>query len=759
MDTSDDTSDTEFKQFEIREGVAFLIELSDDMFEPLEELENRSQLLEILSSINELLAELIIALPSTGIGIYFYNSGKTYRSYPTDSGLTRLFKLNDINSFNMKLLNDVLVDHVEGRQTLKDRFPVSLGDTHNKDRLPTVLNVLLDEFHNKPHYNNKKLIWFTTNDKPYNSDRTKHVLWKIINDFEENLISISPIFLDRFSDKQKMEKKPFDTSLYEQIFLNTNYLKNSDDAGRNEVQEDLGQNDHSSQMMQKGDVKVKKEDADIFGPDYKRLVFDGISPHSDQITKPTLSTNIRQIILRVKQIRRIQFACNLILSDGNGISGNLGCSVRGYAMYSQEKLKKYKKIYNEGDNLKIVNTSTSHVDEQTESNIDSLYDQESDEDISFRLCKGLPLGGGKIFYLSDEQINFLKNYAFDHSPNTSKSNGQPDNTIKHETGVMDDEISGSDLENESDDDSLEFSKPPYLKLLGFRNLLTFDNSYVSGAPTFVTPDLNNGFLSITSEGGFKNSFRTFSSLYQSCKKLQKYAVLFGCTKRNSSPSLYALYPTRVKNSTILKNNFPEGFFLIRTPWLDDIRCLPEDLMTDSTYRALCEDELVYTYLKQEFKSLLSQFFIRNYTPRDFPNPSLNYFYKVIKAELLQEELKEEDTSLIANDVAYKRLLELASFLNADPDRLNAVKNINYLVDQTEKRFGKPVSSLVPNKRPKPSPTPISDQEITEAWKTNLWSKITVAQLRAYALERNEIKMALKKQDLIDSITGYLKSKQ
>lgn len=757
MDSLDDTSDTGFKQFEIKEGVAFLIELSDDMFEPLEELENRSQLLEILSSINELLAELIITLPSTGIGIYFYNSGKTYKGYPRDSGLTRLFKLNDINSFNMKLLNDVLVDHVEGKQTLRHRFPVALEASHDKDRLPTVLNVLLDEFHSKPHYNNKKLIWFTTNDRPYKSERTKHVLWKIINDFEENLISISPIFLDRFDGKDKTKKKFFDTSLYEQIFLNTNYLKASDAGTSNEVHKGFVPNNQSYQMRKNWDAKVKSEDADIFGPDFKRLVFDGISPQSDQITKPTLSTNIRQIILRVKQIRRIQFACNLILSDGNGIGGNLGCSIRGYAMYSQERLKKYKKIYNEGDNLKIVNTSTSHFDERTESTIDSLYHQ-ADEDSSFRLRRGIPLGSGKVFYLSDKQISFLKNYAFDHSPNTSKSNYQDEKRIKDDPDMVYDEMSKNDSENDSDDDSLEFSEAPYLKLLGFRSLSTFHYSYVSGPPIFVTPDLNNGFLSMTSEGGFKNSFKTFSSLYQSCKKLQKYALLFGCTKRNSPPSLYALYPTRVKKSTKLINNFPEGFFLIRTPWLDDIRSFPEDLMTDSIYRVLCEDDSTYTHLKQEFKSLLSQFFVRNYTPQDFPNPSLNYFYKVIKAELLQEELKEEDTLLVANDIAYKRLRELYTFLMADPDRLNAVRNINHLVNQMEKQFRRPVTSLASVKRQKPSATHISDQEITEAWKNNLWSKITVAQLRTYALERNEIKMTLKKQDLIDNIISYLKSK-
>ena len=64
-------------QYEIREGIIFLIELSPAIFRPLVELGGRSQFLEILSSINDLMSELLITVLSIGVVIYLYNCSVT----------------------------------------------------------------------------------------------------------------------------------------------------------------------------------------------------------------------------------------------------------------------------------------------------------------------------------------------------------------------------------------------------------------------------------------------------------------------------------------------------------------------------------------------------------------------------------------------------------------------------------------------------------------------------------------------------------
>ena len=68
--------------------------------------------------------------------------------------------------------------------------------------------------------------------------------------------------------------------------------------------------------------------------------------------------------------------------------------------------------------------------------------------------------------------------------------------------------------------------------------------------------------------------------------------VFGCIRPNAKPSMYALYPTRVENSMRKIDDgpdFPEGFMLIRTPWLDDIRGLPNHFL-ENTANQFTSDE-------------------------------------------------------------------------------------------------------------------------------------------------------------------------
>lgn len=730
MSFSEDDNDN-YKQFEIHEGFAFLIELTPEIFLPLKELNNKSQLFEILSSINDLVREFIITLPNTGIGIYFYNCLKTSKKFPKDCGLNRLFKLNDLNSFNMKKLNDTINDDSNGISLLKDTFPY-LDQENSEDKLPTVLNIMLNEFHNKQNYNNKKLIWFTNNDKPYRNEKTKHNLWKIINDYDEFRINITPFFLDSYHDEAQTKKKRFDTALFQDIFMNTNYLNN--------------QRSNSKEIKEE-DVFVKSEPG---SESYNDLVFDGVSKDSRKFKETTLSTHIRSIIFRLKEIKRILFSCDLILSDGQDIAGRFGCSVKGYSIYNHEKLKKFKKIYNGGEELKEVHTNTKTTNERTGEEIEidnnpNITVAEKNDNAQIR--KGFPIGDEEILYLNSKQISYLKNYAFDHDLDKKNMN----------------EDEKDDFANEDDDDAqndLTFSRPPYLKLLGFRDLSKYQPHYNTSAPIFVSPDMNDGLKTASAEGGYKNSFKTFSSLYQSCVNLNKYGIFFGCIKKNSMPSLYALYPTRVSNSQKSGTNFPEGFFLIRLPWLDDIRSLPDYAFCDEMYLNDLQGSSVPSEILLNFKYLISQFFLEEYRPIDFPNPSLNYFYKIINNELLQEELTSESKLIRNNDITTQRLIDLRERLqDGELSQVLQMLNVhlNKLGNQSVKR---PMDSTgeAPKKQKKESPA-LTEEAVLTAWKSNEWNHFNMSQLRGFCSKyKGLIKLASKKQDLIDNIIKFLDAK-
>lgn len=681
----EDKKNEKFRQFEIHEGIVFLIHLTKSIFTPLKELNNKSQFVEIMESINSLMNELIITLPNTGIGVYFYNCQTTDSKFGKECGLTKLFRLNDLNSYNMKRLNDVINDDLNGIKHLQDRYPPN-EEMNSRKSLPTVLNIMLDELLRNRYYNTRKLIWFTNDDRPYTDEQTKGVLWKIINDFDENMVQIRPFFLDSFSGEDEKNKHVFNPALFQNIFLNTNYLNRT-----------------RKETMEGADSLVESQTQGVKSNTYYDLVFDGLSKNSKNISQSTLPTQIKRSILRLKEIRRIVFSCDLILSDGEGVSGRLGCSVRGYALFQPEKLKKFRKIYNNGDVLKLVHTNTKRFKEgsgqeisQTnkegqdlDNNDDNDADNEENETyFSKNVRKGIYLGNGRVLLLDSGRISFLKNYAFDHEPSV----GYPESTSE-----------ANDNENFSDDtveDDVPFSRPPYLKLLFFRHVSKFHECFTSSSPVFVTPDMSNAFATSSSYGGFSNSFRTFASLYESCKKLQRFAILFGCLKKNALPSLFALYPTRIERSSKPFFDFPEGFFLVRLPWLEDVRGLPDYALKDMTTYNDLKDDSVSSTLVKDYIQLASDFPFE-YRPSRCPNPSLNFFYKIVSKELVQEELSPDERSLISNDVTARRMQNIHNHIQENKEKRELIRNIHlHLLDieDTRNKRSNTASEKFPQKK-------------------------------------------------------------
>ncbi|CUM68042.1 uncharacterized protein PRCAT00005757001 [Priceomyces carsonii] len=720
-DNNDD--DPSYKQFETHDGIVFLIGLSPEMLLPLKELNYTSQLFEILSSINDLMSELIITMPQTGIGIYIYNCESSSLTKQTKiPGLTRIFTLNDMNVPNMKTLSDAIMDDARGISPIDKK--IIYKPPKDSEQLPVILNKMMDELNRKKQYNSKKLIWFTNNDKPYTKNSTKENLWRIINDFDSLRYFIKPIFLEKYTDANQREKEPFNMKLYQDIFLNTNYLKST----------------HQ-------------------GSEYRDNVFQGVSKNSYMFQSTLLSRRIRSSIFRLKEVRRIMFSCNLYLGDGE--SRGLGCSVKGYALYLQSKVNKFKHIYTKGEHPKTVHLDTVLKDQETNEEISLDEDLEKplvEKKDSANIKKGFQLSGGRVLYLNSQQQRFLKNYTFDHDPGVLETV-----KMKQSTNIDDsDEDYNSESSNEEENDVPSFSKPPYLKLLGFRDVSRFQAFYNISPPILVTPDLYDGLRSSNSLGGFQNSFTTFSSLYQSCVELKKFVIVFGCTKRNSLPNLYALYPTRIEFSSRAVPNqreFPEGFLLIRMPWLGDIRSLPNDFLTDLNY---CKSEVPEKVIKG-FHNLIDSNLFESFNPGEFPNPSLNYFYKIIKHNLLQIELPASEKALKENDVTAGKVADIRSELSKDPQKLSQIRLINESIDalaaaHETTTYNTNLSEELAPKRIKTDS--ISESAIIEGWKSKSLNSFTVLQLKEFAKRYpNAIKVGHKKQDLVDNVIEFLSSRK
>ncbi|GEQ71016.1 hypothetical protein JCM33374_g4697 [Metschnikowia sp. JCM 33374] len=656
-----------YQQYEIKEGIVFLIELSPAIYTPIHQLDEQSQIVEILSCINDLLSEMVMTFPNNGVGIYLYNCTVTGSKYAKNSGINKVFSLNDLNSSNMKSLINILHDDIEASRPLRARFPPVQEPS---DNLHTVLKTVLREFQKKPQYNRKKLFWFTNNDRPTSSS------------------------------------------------TQTTYVP----------------------------------------PPSSEDVVDGFGHTKDKFSwsKTTVSSQIRESIFRLKEVKRVQFTCNLILSDGPGIGGRFGCSIKGYTLYNHEQIRPFKKVDTESGEIRIVHNDTKAVNTASLEEIRPENPQEK-----YPIYKGVPVKSGadgeKVLLIKPDVMDFMRSYSFDHIPKAyeDKDSLGPESQ-KNGAGLDDDD----DMEGQ-----IEFSNAPYLKLLCFRKMSKFVPYFNMKPPRFVAADLNDGMNGSNTEGGYSNSFDTFRALYQSCVRLKKYAVVFGCTKTNSTPSLYALYPTNCSNPQTngpgaLKKT-PDGFLLIRLPWLTELRSLPDYMLAENDGMFVpCNEKIKPQELVTLYGKLIDHFEHWSvYDPSAFNNPTLHYFYKTIKHEALQLDVEDEDTSLAANDWSVRKLLELRKMIDSDAGIQQLLKFLNKIltevnVQESSKRGAKEKDE-VSTKRPRSGG--LTEGEVIAHWKSNTWTKVTVPQLRDF-MKRYNIKSDTKKVDMVIKTIEFLKSR-
>lgn len=649
--------DALYRQFEVKEGIVFLIDLAESIHEPLEGTGLRSQLCELLTCVNDLMAEMVMTYPSNGVSVQCYNCATTSKRAPKDLGLDKLFSLNDLNSSNMKLLNELLRRQEADSSTLESKYP-----PHRKDNLHTILLSVLREFQAKPHYNVRKLFWFTNTNTPYSHEAFKDTLRTVISDYADNHIQVTPVML----------QKPVDLLLYERIFLNTNFL------------------------------------------DFA-------------ITKGSVATQIKESVARLREVRRVLFACNLVLSDGPKVGGSLGCSVRGYTLYNHEQVRPFRKVYNQ-DVLRLVHNELEQVREDTGAAVNTV-------------TRGFSLKGEyeRVLYLTPETLDHMRNYCFDNDPNMSGD------AHKDAASVGDNGLDNADVEVDNGDAAGEdagaasFARPPYLKLLCFRPLQRFQPHFGLKAPAFVTANTS-------AAEGYSELLATLGALYRACVKQQKYGVLFGCIKRNSNPRLYALYPTRCEHLRLgIGRELPQGFLLTDLPWIGEVRSLPEH--AEGWYNA----ESVPLELRELYKKTISRFRVDSYDPSTHPNPLLNYFYKVVKQEALQIEVGAQGG--YEEDWLAQEVMQVRRAIERDVDAQEIIGLINEIVnkignDDVAKRG-------VTGDATKRQRRSLSKEDALLHWRQDSWTQVTVPQLKEF-IANNGLSAAGRKADMVHTIVDYLK---
>lgn len=165
---------------------------------------------------------------------------------------------------------------------------------------------------------------------------------------------------------------------------------------------------------------------------------------------------------------------------------------------------------------------------------------------------------------------------------------------------------------------------PVLRIIGFKpqSMLPFWASVHKS--TFIYP----------SEDDYIGSTRVFSALWRKLLADEKMGIAWYVARANATPVLVAIIPSSERVDEVSKQQvFPAGLWLCPLPFADDLRGVGE-----TTKPLVASDKLV-----DQMRMIVQQLQLPKamYDPRRYPNPSLQWHYKILQAMALEEEIPEK----------------------------------------------------------------------------------------------------------------------
>ncbi|KAM0125067.1 hypothetical protein ACHAO1_010780 [Botrytis cinerea] len=163
---------------------------------------------------------------------------------------------------------------------------------------------------------------------------------------------------------------------------------------------------------------------------------------------------------------------------------------------------------------------------------------------------------------------------------------------------------------------------PGLRIIGFKpqSMLPFWASVHKS--TFIYP----------SEADYVGSTRVFSALWEKLLKDKKMGLGWYIARKNAIPAIVAILPSAEKLDPATNQQiFPAGLWLYPMPFADDLRSVA------APAPIVAPDELIdnMRVVVQQLQLPKAQ-----YDPRNYPNPSLQWHYRILQAMALEEDVPE-----------------------------------------------------------------------------------------------------------------------
>ncbi|KIW02115.1 uncharacterized protein PV09_06606 [Verruconis gallopava] len=286
---------------------------------------------------------------------------------------------------------------------------------------------------------------------------------------------------------------------------------------------------------------------------------------------------------------------------------------------------------------------------------------------------------------------------------------------------------------------------PGIRIIGFKDLSLLPVWANTKPATFLYP----------SDVDYIGSTRVFSALYQKLLKSKKFALVWFIARRNAEPRLAAAVPSEERYNEG-EQITPQGLWLVHLPFADDIRKTPETQLVGAP------DSLIDLMRKVIQQLQLPK---GKYDPKRYPNPSLQWFYRILQAIALEEEIPEtpEDKTVPRYRQIDKR---------AGPYVLDWGEELEKQYAAWQRKHGGHTSLATvgskrtadgsvggPAKKPKSSssvdlPT---EEDMRIMWEKGTLDKLTIPVLKEFCHAKRLLTSG-KKADLVDRINDHFESK-
>lgn len=286
---------------------------------------------------------------------------------------------------------------------------------------------------------------------------------------------------------------------------------------------------------------------------------------------------------------------------------------------------------------------------------------------------------------------------------------------------------------------------PVIRIIGFKPLSALPFWANIKHPLFIYP----------SEEDYVGSTRVFSALYQKLLRDKKVALVWYIARKAAAPAVGAMMAGEEKVDENGVQKFPPGMWIVPIPFADDVRQNPEATI-----------EVAPEPLIDQMRTVIQQLQLPKgvYEPHKYPNPSLQWHYRILQALALDEDVPEqpEDKTI----PKYRQIDKRAGdYVLSWSDELDKQYNIIAANGPKSTLPKRPAKGDAADKAGPPAKKIKAEgggsgnhqAEVQKHYQNGTLSKMTVASLKEYLTTQGR-SAAGKKAELVERVEELLETK-